>query len=120
MTLLIIVGVIILGIAVFIGMLIHWANTHEVKMVDKTHLDFVVKVGQTVDYNAFINLKDETSAFNQINDDVRMQIADYMQENNLRLKEGHHYFPKRSFCNGGEVIVTLDEYLNCFKFEKIE
>ena len=120
MTLLIIVGAVVLGIAVYIGMLILWANTTEVEMISKTHFDFVVKEGQVVDYNAFIAPRGETSSLDHINESIRLQIADYMRENNLKLQEGHHYVRKRSGRNGNEDIGTLDEHLKYFKFEEIE
>lgn len=39
---LIVIAAIILAIALFIGIFFHWANNVELKMVHKTHFDFVV------------------------------------------------------------------------------
>jgi hypothetical protein len=58
-------------------------------------------------------LNDETIQLEQIDQDIRQQISDYMKENNLKLKEGHHYFNR--------VDGTYEEYINDdFIFEKIE
>ena len=119
MTLLIILGVVVLGIAVYVGMIIHWANTTEVEMLSQTHFKFVVEEGQVVDYNDFINPQGKTSALDHIDESIRLQIADYMRENNLKLKEGQHYVRKRVTSNS-EDIGTLEEHLKYFEFEKIK
>ena len=92
---------------------LHWVNNTEVKMIGKTHSDLYVAPEQPVDYNIFLNPDEDTKILNEIPLSLRKAISDYMKKNNLKLKEGHHYF-KRS--NG-----TYEEYINDnFKFEKIE
>lgn len=119
MTFLIVVGIVVLGVAVYAGMIIHWFNTTEVEMISNTHFDFVVKAGQVIDYDAFINPQDAASALNNIDKSIRLQIAEYMRENNLKLKEGHHYIRKR-VVSSSEDIGTLDEHLKYFQFEPIQ
>ena len=110
--LLIIIALVVLAIVVFIGIIFYWANNTEIEMVGKTHVDFVVSPGQIVDYMGFLTLNEETKQLEQIDEDIRHKISDYMKKNNLKLKEGHHYFNR--------VDGTYDEYVNKdFKFEKI-
>lgn len=111
---LIVIAAIILAIALFIGIFFHWANNVELKMVHKTHFDFVVSPGQIVDYRAFINPQESesTRALRQIPSDIRLRIAEYMKDNNLKLTEGHHYFNR--------VDGTYEGYINeDFSFEEL-
>ena len=119
MALLIIVGIIVLCIVIFVGIIIHWTNTTDIESINQTYFKFIVKEGQVVDYNDFINPQDETSALDHIDESIRLQIADYMRENNLKLKEGQHYVRKKVISNS-EDIGILDEHLKYFKFDKIE
>ena len=83
-------------------------------MVHKTHFDFVVSPGQIVDYRAFINPQESesTRALRQIPSDIRLKIAEYMKDNNLKLTEGHHYFNR--------VDGTYERYINeDFSFEEL-
>ena len=104
--------IIIVGIfSYYANVFFQWADNTEVKMVGKTHVDFFVSSGQLIDYKDFMFLSEETKQLGQISQDVRQQISDYMKENNLKLKEGHHYFNR---ING-----TYEEYISDnFKFEK--
>jgi len=111
--LIIIIVLIIVSIVVFIGIIFNWANNTEIKMVKKTHIDFIVSPGQVVDYTDFLTLNETTKQLEQIDENIRRKISDYMKKNNLKLKEGHHYFNR---VNG-----TYAEYINKdFKFEKIK
>lgn len=101
-----------MAIAVSIGIVLHWANNTEVEILGKTCTDFVVSPGQIVDYTDFLTLTEETLQLREIDEDIRHKISDYMKKNNLKLKEGHHYFNR--------VDGTYDEYINeDFKFERI-
>ncbi len=105
---------IILGISAvaFAGYVWYWMGTTEL-VVAKDYADLVVEQNQTVDYKDFINPSGTTDTLKQIEPDVRLKIAEYMKENNLKLKEGKHHFNR---VNG-----TYDKYINDeFKFEKME
>ena len=105
---------IILGIsaAAFAGYVWYWMGTTEL-VVAKDYADLVVEQNQTVDYKDFINPSGTTDTLKQIDPDIRLKIAEYMKENNLKLKEGKHHFNR---VNG-----TYDKYINDeFKFEKME
>lgn len=105
---------IILGISAvaFAGYIWYWMCTTEVDM-EKYYNNLVVEQNQTVDYKDFINPSGATDTLKQIDPDIRLKIAEYMKENNLKLKEGKHHFNR---VNG-----TYDKYINDeFKFEKIE
>lgn len=105
-------AIVILAIVIFIGIIFNWANNTEIEMVGKTYVDFVVLPGQIVDYMDFLTLNEETKQLEQIDEDIRHKISDYMKKNNLKLKEGHHYFNR--------IDGTYDEYINKdFKFERI-
>ena len=118
-TLITTIGIIILGIAVFCGIVMRWANTTEFEMISQTHFKFIIEEGQVADGNAFINPQGEMRVLEHIDESIRLQIADYMQENNLKLKEGLHYVRKKVASNNKD-IGTLNEHLKHFKFEKIE
>lgn len=110
--LIIIIALVVLAIVLFIGIIFNWANNTEIEMVGKTHVDFVVSPGQIVDYMDFLTLNEKTKQLEQIDEDIRYKISDYMKQNNLKLKEGHHYFNR--------IDGTYDEYINKdFKFERI-
>lgn len=105
----------VLIFAVLARMTIHWMCTTEVKMVGKTHFDFVVSKGQIVDYRSFLDpaADEETEPLEQIDGKARREIAAFMKSHNLKLKEGHHYFNR--------VDGTAEEYLNNnFKFERMK
>lgn len=109
----IIVIIIILAIMVCVGIVLNWARNTEIKMIGKTYVDFVVLLGEVIDYKDFIVINDRTSQLEQIDEDIRQKISNYMKDNNLKLKEGHHYFNR--------IDGTYDEYINDnFKFEKLE
>ena len=112
---LIIVCAVVLLITVYFVIFLHWADTTELDIVSQTHFDFVVKEGQVVDYNAFINPQGETSALSHIDKSIRLQIADYMRKNNLKLQTGHHYIRKKVTSNS-EDIGTLEEHIKYLKF----
>ena len=96
-----------------VGVILHWAENTEVKIVHKTYVDFIVAPGQIVDYQSFIIITDENEQLNEIDPEIRQQISDYMKENNLKLQEGHHYFNR--------IDGTYAEYIqDNFKFEKIK
>ena len=104
-------GTLVLGIIVYILILVHWANSTKLKMIGKNYYDFIVKYGQIVNANDFVSPSGDNSALSQIDSDIRMKIAEYMLQNELILREGHHYFNR---VNG-----TLEEYINNdFKFQK--
>ena len=110
--LVVIIALVVLAIVVFTGIIFNWADNTEIEMVGKTHVDFVVSPGQIVDYMDFLTLNEKTEQLEQIDEDIRHKISDYMKQNNLKLKEGHHYFNR--------VDGTYDEYINeNFKFERI-
>lgn len=110
--LIIIIALVVLTIVVFIGIIFNWANNTEIEMVEKTHVDFVVSPGEIVDYMDFLTFNEKTKQLEQIDEDIRYKISDYMKKNNLKLKEGHHYFNR--------IDGTYDEYINKdFKFERI-
>ena len=105
---------IILGISAvaFAGYVWYWMGTTEL-VVAKDYADLVVEQNQTVDYKDFINPSGTTDTLKQIEPDVRLKIAEYMKENNPKLKDGKHHFNR---VNG-----TYDKYINDeFKFEKME
>ena len=111
-SLIIFTATVVLAIVVFMGIIFRWANNTEIEMVGKTHIDFVVLPGEIVDYMDFLTLNEKTKQLEQIDEDIRYKISDYMKKNNLKLKEGHHYFNR--------VDGTYDEYINeNFKFERI-
>lgn len=111
-SLIIFTATVVLAIVVFMGIIFRWANNTEIEMVGKTHVDFVVSPGEIVDYMDFPTLNEKTKQLEQIDEDIRYKISDYMKKNNLKLKEGHHYFNR--------VDGTYDEYINeNFKFERI-
>lgn len=111
-SLIIFTATVVLAIVVFMGIIFRWANNTEIEMVGKTHIDFVVSPGEIVDYMDFLTLNEKTKQLEQIDEDIRYKISDYMKKNNLKLKEGHHYFNR--------VDGTYDEYINeNFKFERI-
>jgi hypothetical protein len=116
--LLFIAGIFILGIFLYVGMIIYWVETTEVEMLSKTHFDFFVKEGQIVDYKDFINPHDETSALDQIDKGIRLQIANYMRENNLKLKEGNHHIRKKVVSNPEE-IGNFHEHMEYLNFENM-
>ena len=111
-SLIIFTATVVLAIVVFMGIIFRWANNTEIEMVGKTHIDFVVSPGEIVDYMDFLTLNEKTKQLEQIDEDIRYKISDYMKKNNLKLKEGHHYFNR--------VDGAYDEYINeNFKFERI-
>lgn len=102
----------VITVMVLFGIVYIWASNTEVEMIGKTCVDFVVLPGQVVDYQSFIMPNGETEQLEEIDENTRRKIADYMRSNNLKLKEGHHYFNR--------IDGTYDEYINQdFKFEKI-
>ena len=108
-----IISIIVLAAIIYVGILIHWFNNAEIEMIGKTHIDFFVETDQIVDYEDFIFISDETKQLEIIDLNIREKISNYMKENNLKLKEGHHYITKA--LDG-----TYEEYItDNFKFEKI-
>lgn len=111
---LILLAVILISLAAFIGFIFYKASQTEVKMVGKTHIEFFVPLGKTVDHTAFLYPKREelTHPLMQITKENRRKIAAYMFSNHLKLKRGYHLF------NRG-VDATVEEYItDNFAFEK--
>ena len=97
----------------------HWMSTTEVEMLSQTHIKLIIDNNQIVDYRDFINPKGSLEVLNNIDISIRLQIADYMKENNLKLKAGNHYVRKRVMSDNND-IGTLEEHLKYFNFEKID
>ena len=111
---LILLAVILISLAAFIGFIFYKASQTEVKMVGKTHIEFFVPLGKTVDHTAFLypNREELTHPLMQITKENRRKIAAYMFSNHLKLKRGYHLF------NRG-VDATVKEYItDNFAFEK--
>ncbi len=101
-----------LVISFFIGMAYHWASTTEIKTT-KDYSQIVVEEDDVADYKMFIEIPQEYSALEQIEEPIRKTISLYMQANNLKLSKGTHKFTR---ING-----SLDEYINEeFHFEDIK
>ncbi len=111
---LILFAVILISLAAFIGFIFYKASQIEVKMVGKTHIEFFVPLGKTVDHTAFLypNREELTHPLMQITKENRRKIASYMFSNHLKLRRGYHLF-KRG------VDATFEEYItDNFAFEK--
>lgn len=111
---LILLAVILVSLAAFIGFIFYKASQIEVKMVGKTHIEFFVPLGKTVDHTAFLypNKEELTHPLMQITKENRRKIASYMFSNHLKLRRGYHLF-KRG------VDATFEEYItDNFAFEK--
>lgn len=111
---LILFAVILISFAAWIGFIFYKASQIEVKMVGKTHIEFFVPLGKTVDHTAFLypNKEELTHPLMQITKENRRKIASYMFSNHLKLKRGYHLF-KRG------VDATFEEYItDNFAFEK--
>ncbi len=116
----IIIGVLIVGICSIVGFISHWLNNAEVNMYSVTHIDYVVSNGQYVDYHVFLKPDKTNHILNEISEEIRLEIADYMKSNNLKLKAGKHYIPKKSMTDGIENEISYEEYIEGFSFEKIQ
>ena len=103
---LILLAVILISLAAFIGFIFYKASQIEVKMVGKTHIEFFVPLGKTVDHTAFLypNKEELTHPLMQITKENRRKIASYMFSNHLKLRRGYHLF-KRG------VDATFEEYI---------
>ena len=111
---LILLAVILVSLAAFIGFIFYQASQIEVKMVGKTHIEFFVPLGKTVDHTAFLypNKEELTHPLMQITKENRRKIAAYMFSNHLKLKKGYHLFSRG-------VGATFEEYItDNFAFEK--
>lgn len=111
---LILFAVILISFAAWIGFIFYKASQIEVKMVGKTHIEFFVPLGKTVDHTAFLypNREELTHPLMQITKENRRKIASYMFSNHLKLRRGYHLF-KRG------VDATFEEYItDNFAFEK--
>lgn len=111
---LILFAVILISLAAFIGFIFYKASQIEVKMVGKTHIEFFVPLGKTVDHTAFLypNKEELTHPLMQITKENRRKIASYMFSNHLKLRRGYHLF-KRG------VDATFEEHItDNFAFEK--
>lgn len=111
---LILLAVILISFAAFIGFIFYQASQTEVKMVGKTHYEFFVPLGKTVDHTAFLypDKEELTHPLMQITKENRRKIAAYMYVNHLKLKSGYHLFSR-------SVIATFEEYItDNFAFEK--
>lgn len=95
----------------YLGMTYNWLSTTEVHF-EKEYTEIVVDEGEIVDNTIFLKPTDKYKALEEIDEPIRKTIALYMEANNLKLCSGKHRFNR--------VYGTLDEYLNAFKFEKIE
>ena len=111
---LILFAVILISFAAWIGFIFYKASQIEVKMVGKTHIEFFVPLGKTVDHTAFLypNKEELTHPLMQITKENRRKIAAYMFSNHLKLKKGYHLFSRG-------VGATFEEYItDNFAFEK--
>lgn len=95
-------------IVVYCIIVVHWACTTKVEMVGKTYYEFVVNSGEIVDYHDFLKPEGDSHLLESIDEDTRLELAEYMKLHNLRLAEGSHYFNR--------VSPTFDKLLKEFKF----
>ncbi len=116
----VIVIVVAIGVCVYIGYAVYLFNNTQIEMYSKTHVKLEVEESDVIDYNIFLNPpQGKTEALKQINEDTRAEIADYMKNNDFKLKQGVYYIPKQSITNGEEQATSYDEYMELFQFEKI-
>ncbi|MDY3303742.1 MAG: hypothetical protein SOW78_05630 [Clostridia bacterium] len=101
-----------LVISFFVGMAYDWALNTEIKTT-KDYSQIVIEENNVADYKIFVDIPEQYSTLEQIEEPIRKTISLYMQANSLKLAEGIHKFTR---ING-----SLDEYINEeFQFEKIE
>ena len=111
-----------LGAGIYVGMIIHWFNHMEMGPVfSKSHVELSVSEKDMIDYHSFLHPgEDKTEILRSIKKRKRIKIARYMKRNNLKLKKGIYCIPEEGWIDGKEVIVSYDEYVKCFDFEKIK
>ena len=89
-----------------------WALNTKIKTT-KDYSQIVVEENNVADYKIFIDIPEQYSTLEQIEEPIRKTISLYMQANNLKLSTGTHKFTR---ING-----NLDEYINEeFQFEEID
>lgn len=115
------VGVIILFSigCICAGMLIHWFNTAEIETEGKTCITLHVYEGEVIDYSTFLNPEDKMYELGGIDESIRFQIAEYMKENNLKLKEGCYTIPREGVSNEETEKFSYNDYIKMFEFEKV-
>ena len=86
-------------------------------MEGKTCITLHVAEEEVADYNTFLDPGDKMYELGGIEESVRFQIADYMKENNLKLKEGTYTIPREG--TGENEKFTYSDYMKIFEFEKI-
>ena len=100
-----------IGLLVYISMVIYWFNTAEIK-VEKQYNAITIGNRDVATYNVFVNPVGKYEVLKQIDESIRLQIAEYMSKHQLKLTEGTHEFNRT---NG-----TFDELVNeNFRFEEL-
>ena len=120
MYLLCLLAIIFLGMSICVGLMMYWIKNTEIEMYSVTHLELQVSATDFFDYRTMLYPPEgKAHVLNAIKKDIRIQISTYMKNNNLKLKKGVYYIPKKSVYNGKEIEYPYDDYMDEFDFEKI-
>ncbi len=106
------VSCIFVALSLYTAYTIYYFSNIEWKS-DKNYYSFIVEADDIVDANVFRSPSEEYSKLTVIDPDTRERIAQYMEENNLKLKPGEQCFDRLDY--------TYNELIyNYFVFEPME
>lgn len=81
-------------------------------LATKDFASIYVEENELVDYDIFLHPSEKFSSLNKIDLEIREKIADYMVDNNYKLKSGEHKFMWNNS--------SFEELIDDFEFEKMK
>lgn len=83
--------IVVIGIIIYVIYCINAINNIPWRS-DKDYNQIYVSHNENVDYKIFLDPQGQYRVLSQLDEDIRLQVSEYMKSNNLKLKEGEHSF----------------------------